>query len=84
MWNSIRDMGNNPRSTDTATQLEPFSSAMSSTIGWCCGSHFSYCFLAFGGGTTCARTFSTNWVTVVPANSATLKLPQVFQQAAAK
>ena len=26
---------------------------------------FLYCFLALGGGTTCARTFSTNWATAV-------------------
>ena len=58
-------------------------SAMSSAICWCCGSNFLYCFLALGGGTTCARSFSTNWVAVGRANSATSKLPRVVQQAAA-
>ena len=63
MWDSTRDpytLVNDSRITDTATWLEPCSSAMSS-----CGSHCLYYFLALGGGTTYAMTFTTNWVTVV-------------------
>ena len=40
-------LGDNARITDTVKRSVPFSSAMSSAICWCCGSHFLVLFLGF-------------------------------------